>query len=145
MDADRITTTAFVYVLEHVAIQAPRIVQRLRGFRRLGLVLHTASGDSHADVAQYLRTLGVRDLFGRVYGSDLVNVWKAGPAYYRAILADAGVEAGSAILIDDSERAIAWAAECGLRGVLVRRQAGEGFESVVLRAFDEVDSHLRRS
>jgi hypothetical protein len=42
------------------------------------------------------------------------------------------------LVIDDSERATRWAAECGLRGVLVRRRAGEPFEDSVLRAFDEV-------
>jgi len=75
-----------------------------------------------------------------VYGSDLLNVWKSSPAYYRAILADTGTEAANAIVIDDSETATGWAAECGLRAVQVRRQAGEPFEDSVLRAFDEVDA-----
>ena len=83
--------------------------------------------------------MGTRELFGRVYGSDLLNVWKAGPAYYRAILADIETDPATAVVIDDSDRAIAWAGECGLRGVLVRRQDGEAFESAVLRAFDDVE------
>jgi len=86
--------------------------------------------------------LGVLDLFGRAYGSDLLDVWKSGPAYYRAIVADTATEAANAVVIDDSDRAIGWAGECGLRGVLVRREAGEAFEDSVLRAFDEVDALL---
>src|SRR5207248_2662913 len=77
-----------------------------------------------------------------VYGSDLLNVWKSSPAYYQAILADTATDPGAAVVVDDSERAIAWAAECGLRGVQVRRQAGEPFEDSVLRAFDEVSALL---
>jgi hypothetical protein len=48
----------------------------------------------------------------------------------------------TALLIDDSERAIEWAAAGGLRGVLVRRRSGEDFESSVPRAFDEVEQLL---
>ena len=82
--------------------------------------------------------MGTRELFDRIYGSDILNVWKSGPAYYRAALADTGTDAASAVVIDDSETAIGWAAECGLRGVQVRRRAGEPFEDSVLRAFDEL-------
>ena len=86
--------------------------------------------------------MGTLDLFDRVYGSDLVNVWKSSPAYYRAILADTGTNAANAVVVDDSKTAIDWAGECGLRGVLVGRQAGERFEDSVLRAFDEVNALL---
>jgi FMN phosphatase YigB (HAD superfamily) len=86
--------------------------------------------------------MGTLELFDRVYGSDLVNVWKSSRAYYRAILADTGTAAANAVVIDDSETAIDWAGECGLRGVQVRRQPGEPFEASVLRAFDEVNALL---
>ncbi len=138
--ADRIANAAHEYVRRRVDIRAPRIVQRLRDFHERGLKLHVASGDQHTDLIGYLDTLGVLELFGRVYGSDLVNAWKSGPAYYRAILADTGTEAANAVVIDDSPRAIEWAGECGLRGVLVQRKEGEGFEDSVLRALDEVNA-----
>jgi phosphoglycolate phosphatase-like HAD superfamily hydrolase len=140
--ADRIANEAHEYVRRHVDIRTPRIVERLRDLHKRGLKLHVASGDQHADLVGYLETMGTRDLFDRVYGSDLINFWKAGPAYYRAILADTMTEAANAIVVDDSETAIAWAAECELRGVLVRRRAGEPFEDSVLRAFDEVSALL---
>ncbi len=140
--ADRIANAAHEYVRRRVDIRAPLIVERLRRFCERGLTLHVASGDQHDDLVGYLETLGVLDLFARVYGSDLLNVWKSGPAYYRAMLADAGVDAAKAVVIDDSSHAIESAAECGLRGVLARREAGEPFEDSVLRAFEEVDSLL---
>ena len=140
--ADRIANSAHEYVRRRVDIDVPRIVERLRLFHERGLKLHVASGDQHTDLVGYLDTMGTRELFGRVYGSDLLNVWKAGPAYYRAILADIETDPATALVIDDSDRAIAWAGECGVRGVLVRRRDREEFESAVLRAFDEVEQLL---
>jgi FMN phosphatase YigB (HAD superfamily) len=141
-DATRIANDTLRYVRERVGIKVPAIVGRLRALRHRDLSLHMASGDAHEDLIEYLRAIDARDLFDRVYGSDLLNVWKSSAAYYRAILADTGVDPRSAVVIDDSERAIGWAGECGLRGVLVRRQPGEPFEDSVLRAFDRVDEML---
>jgi phosphoglycolate phosphatase-like HAD superfamily hydrolase len=140
--ADRIANAAHEYVRRRVDIEAPRIIERLRRFHERGLTLHVASGDQHSDLVGYLETMGTLEFFDRVYGSDLINVWKSSAAYYRAILADTATEAANAVVVDDSERAIGWAGDCGLRGVLVRRQAGESFEDSVLRAFDEVNALL---
>jgi HAD superfamily hydrolase (TIGR01509 family) len=141
-DAPRIAKDTLRHVREHLAVKVPAIIGRLRGLRQRGLTLHVASADAHTDLVEYLRLIGGRDLFDRVYGSDLLNVWKSSAAYYRAILDDTGIDPADALVIDDSERAIGWAAECGLRGVLVRRKDGESFEDSVLRAFDEVNALL---
>jgi len=141
-EAGRIANAAHDYVRRHVDIRTPRIVERLRDFHDRGLKMHVASGDQHADLVGYLETMGTRELFDRVYGSDLINVWKSSSAYYRAILSDTGTSAANGIVVDDSNAAIEWAGECGLRGVLVRRTAGEAFENSVVRAFDEVTALL---
>jgi len=140
VQANRIANAAHDYVRRRVDIRAPRIVERLRDLYSRGMKLHVASGDQHSDIVGYLDTMGTRELFDQVYGSDLLNVWKSSPAYYQAILADTATDPGAAVVVDDSERAIGWAAECGLRGVQVRRRAGEPFEDSVMRAFDEVDA-----
>jgi FMN phosphatase YigB (HAD superfamily) len=142
-DAERIANDTLRYVRERVGIKVPAIVGRLRALRQRGLVLHVASGDAHEDLVQYLDAIGAREIFDRVYGTDLLNVWKSSAAYYRAVLVDTGVDPATALVVDDSPRAIGWAAECGLRGVLVRREEGERFEDSVLRAFDEVEQLLR--
>jgi FMN phosphatase YigB (HAD superfamily) len=141
-DAKRIANDTLRYVRQRVGIKVPAIVARLGALRQRNLTLHVASGDAHEDLIEYLRAIDVRDLFDRVYGSDLLNVWKSSEAYYRAILAATGVDPATALVIDDSERAIEWAAACGLRGVRVRRRSDEEFESSVLRAFDEVERLL---
>lgn len=138
-EADRIAAETVAYVKAHLVISAPRRgLEALRSLRRRGVVLHTASGDSHAGLVEFLEQIGARDLFDRVYGSDLVNTWKFGPAYYRAILRDSGVAADGAAVVDDSPRALSWARELGLRGYLVERRDGEDFDGAVARTLADV-------
>lgn len=138
-DAERIAADTIAYVKEHLEIRAPQKgLQALRALKQRGLVLHMASGDSHDELITFLERMGARDLFDRVYGSDLVNTWKFGPEYYRAVIADCGVDSARAAVVDDQPNALAWARECGLRGFRVERHAGEEFDSAVARTFDEV-------
>jgi HAD superfamily hydrolase (TIGR01509 family) len=138
-DADRIAADTVAYVKEHLEIRAPeRGLEALRALKRRGLALHMASGDSHDDLVAFLERIGARELFDRVYGSDLVRTWKFGPEYYRAVLADSGVDPERAAVVDDQPNAIAWARECGLRAFRVERRAGEKFDDAVARTFGEV-------
>lgn len=138
-DAKRIAADTIAYVKAHLEIRPPRKgLLALRALKRRGLVLHMASGDSHDELIEFLEQIGARELFDRVYGSDIVNTWKFGPEYYRAVLADSGVDADRAAVVDDSPKAIAWAHECGLRAFLVARGGGEEFDDAVARTFDEV-------
>ena len=123
----------------HLVFRAPqRGLEALRSLRQRGMVLHMASGDAHDDLVAYLERIGARELFDRVYGSDLVNTWKFGPEYYRAVLKDSGVAADRAAVVDDSPTALSWARECGLRGFLVERRGGEDFDGAVARTLADV-------
>ncbi len=138
-EAERIAADTIAYVKAHLEVHPPRkALAALRALKRRGLVLHMASGDSHDDLVAFLERMGARDLFDRVYGSDLVNTWKFGPEYYRAVLADSGVDADRAAVVDDSPNALSWARECGLRTFQVARGGGEEFDDAVARTFDEV-------
>lgn len=138
-EAERIAADTVSYVKAHLEIRPPQKgLVALRALKRRGVVLHMASGDSHDDLVEFLQRMGARDLFDRVYGSDLVNTWKFGPEYYRAVLTDSGVDADRAAVVDDSPNAISWARECGLRAFRVERRAGEAFDDAVARTFDEV-------
>lgn len=138
-EAERTAADTVSYVKAHLDLRAPnQALRALRALRLRGVALHMASGDSHDDLVAYLERIGARDLFDRVYGSDLVNTWKFGPEYYRAVLADSGVDADRAAVVDDSPSALAWARECGLRTFQVARRADEAFDDAVARTFDEV-------
>jgi HAD superfamily hydrolase (TIGR01509 family) len=136
--ADVIAADTVRYVKARLDIPVPRTLDALRALRGRGVVLHTASADAHDDLVEFLERIGARELFDRVYGSDLVNTWKVGPDYYRAVLADSGVDPARAAVVDDSPQALTWARECGLRGFLVERRDGEGFDEAVGRTFEEV-------
>jgi len=138
-EAERIAAETVSYVKSHLVFRAPqRGLEALRSLRQRGMVLHMASGDAHDDLVAYLERIGARELFDRVYGSDLVNTWKFGPEYYRAVLKDSGVAADRAAVVDDSPTALSWARECGLRGFLVERRGGEDFDGAVARTLADV-------
>ena len=88
----------------------PGAVEAIRALRADGYELHTASGESSGLLALYLEGMGVRDCFGRLYGPDLINVHKNGPAYYARLLADLGQPPEQAMFVDDSPQALGWAA-----------------------------------
>jgi HAD superfamily hydrolase (TIGR01509 family) len=97
----------------------PGVVQAIQDLHARGYPLYTASGESSAVLAGYLTAMGVRDLFIRLYGPDLIDVLKAGPEYYDRLFTDAGVTPSDAIVVDDSPNALSWAEEVGARTVLV--------------------------
>lgn len=142
-EAARLGAETVSYVKRHLAVRVPHGgLEALRSLRRRGIVLHIASGDAHDDLVAFLGQIGARDLFDRVYGSDVVNTWKFGPEYYRAVLSDSGVAADRAAVVDNSPAALSWASECGLRGYLVARRDGESFDDAVTRTFAQVAREL---
>lgn len=137
--AATIAAETVAYVKAHLKIRPPvRGLDALRALRRRGVAMHVASADAYDELVQFLEQIEARDLFDRVYGSDLINTWKLGPAYYRAVLADSGVDPDLAAVVDDSENALRWAAECGLRGFRVERWEGEDFDAAVARTLSAV-------
>jgi HAD superfamily hydrolase (TIGR01509 family) len=120
------------FVGERCRSAYPDVVPAIRSLARQGLALHTASGEDSAQLDSYLRGMGVRDLFGRLYGPELVDRWKNGPAYYAAIAADSGIDPAEAVVVDDSAEALGWAAASGFRPVHLDRSdtPGSPFERI---------------
>ena len=97
----------------------PGATEAIRTLHARGYPLCTASGESSVELAGYLDGMGVRECFGRLYGSDLIDAFKAGPEFYERIFADATVAPSDAVVVDDSPEALGWAAQTGARTVLV--------------------------
>jgi FMN phosphatase YigB (HAD superfamily) len=74
-----------------------------------------ASGGLSWELEPYLRGMGIREHFERLYGADLVDLTKSGPYYYEAILADSRTDPASAVVVEDNADARGWAASVGLR------------------------------
>src|SRR6266851_6587839 len=110
---------ALGWITRRIQAALPGAVEAIRLLHRQGYALYTASGSCSLELAGSLEGLAVRHCFGRLYGADLVNTFKAGPEYYARLFADAGVQPEGALVVDDSAEALDWAALLGARTVLV--------------------------
>jgi HAD superfamily hydrolase (TIGR01509 family) len=122
---------ATLYVCRRVHAAFPGVVEAIRTLHARSYRLNTASGESSLDLTGYLEGMGVRDCFDRLYGPDLIATFKSGPAYYERLLTDAGVPPERALIVDDSPKAIAWAASVGARSVLVGSAQCPGAKAVI--------------
>lgn len=129
------------YVTERIRAFHPEITTTLRRLHARGHALRTASGEREADLDGYLRAEGVRDLFGTLYGTDLVDAWKGSRAYYDAVFVHAGVRPRDAIVVDDSAEAVRWAREAGATAYLMDR-AGASDDPNTLRSLADLLTRL---
>ena len=109
--------TALIIPQIHAAF--PGAVEAIRTLFQRGYLLYTASSGSSTELAGHLEGMGVRNCFQRLYGPDLINTFKNGPAFYERLFADAGILPAEALVLDDSPQAIAWATQAGARAILV--------------------------
>ncbi|HEX4715512.1 MAG TPA: HAD-IA family hydrolase [Ktedonobacteraceae bacterium] len=110
---------AEAYVIPRVRTACPGASETIRHLHTQGYTLHTASGESSIHLQGYLEGMGVRDCFGQLYGSDLLDTLKERPEYYTRLFANAQLDPTDALVIDDSPRALAWARELGATTVLI--------------------------
>jgi HAD superfamily hydrolase (TIGR01509 family) len=121
---------ASAYVTRRVRAAFPGATEAIHALHARGHRLFTASGEDHRDLGGYLTGMGVRDCFaGGLYGPDLINTPKEGPRYYERIFADAGIDPGDAIVVDDYPGALAWARSAGARTAWVRSDRGEALDA----------------
>ena len=114
-DARSSAIAATVWVSERVKSEIPGAADAVRTLAGKGLALHTASGGLSWELDPYLRSMGIRQRFDRLYGPDLVDRYKNGPHYHAAILADSRTDPAHAAVVDDSAEARAWAGSLGIR------------------------------
>lgn len=115
-DPEAMAVAAHAFVTERVHADIPGAIGMIRALASRGLTLHSATGEQSWEIDGYLRGMGVRALFDRLYGPDLVDRYKNGPHYYAAILADSRTDPTTAVVVEDSAEARAWAGSVGLRG-----------------------------
>jgi FMN phosphatase YigB (HAD superfamily) len=84
--------------------------------------LFTASGHASDELTIHLQGFGIAGSFRRIYGPDLVNTPKHGPAFYERIFSDTGIDPTAAVVVDNTPRCIAWARAAGARAVFVNRE-----------------------
>ena len=109
------------YVTGRVHAAFPGAVDAIRQLHAEGYRLYTSSAQHSDDLAGYLEAMGVRDLFGRLYGPDLVDLPVYGARYYLRLFEDSGCEAAESVVVDDRPERVAWAMDAGASAVLVSR------------------------
>ena len=100
--------------------------------------IHTASGNTSWLIDLMLKRLGVRELVGLPFGSDLVSTRKGSPDFYPRIFERAGTDPGTALVVDDDPHQLALATELGAATVLVRPDPSEAST----RSFDAVITEI---
>lgn len=100
----------------------PGAIEAIGELHTQGYTLYTASGASSLSLHGYLQAMGVREYFGRLYGSDLLEMLKVAPTYYERLFADAQLAPGEAVIVDDSPHVLAWARDLGAMTVLVNAE-----------------------
>ena len=114
------------YVTARVRSALPGAIDAIRALQDAGFTLHTASGEVSSELHHYLDGMGVRDCFGHLFGSDVVDAWKGSAEYYRRMFAHSGVDAGAAIVVDDNANCCRWAAEAGAQAVRITNETDGG-------------------
>lgn len=110
------------FVIPRLRAAFPEAAGAIRALHDAGHTLATASGHPSDDLARNLEGMGIRDCFtDHLYGPDRAGALKAGAEFYRRIFAHTNVDPAQALIVDDTPRAIAAAAQAGARTVHVRR------------------------
>ena len=104
---------------ERVSSAAAGAVEAVRALRGAGYELYTASGTTSWELRGIVAKMGLRDAFKQLYGPDITDRVKYGPAFYQAIFAHAGVDPARALVVESDEECCAWAAEAGANAVWV--------------------------
>jgi HAD superfamily hydrolase (TIGR01509 family) len=118
-DGYRMARQASSFITSRVRAAFPGVAEAIRQLYLDGYTLYTASGEPSWDLDGYLAGMGVRACFTSLYGPDLVDTFKTGPAYYERIFADAGIDPARAVVVDDNARAVEWARQAGAQAIHV--------------------------
>jgi HAD superfamily hydrolase (TIGR01509 family) len=113
ISVEEVYNSAIDYVIPKVRSAIPGVVHAIKELAIKGFILYTATGSVSNEMKMYLEALGVSQYFIEFYGPDLINTWKSGPDYYRAIFNHSGVDPKKSVIIDDQPRFLENALEIG--------------------------------
>jgi HAD superfamily hydrolase (TIGR01509 family) len=117
---------ASAYIEPKVHASFPGVAETLHLLSQ-DYVLYMASTGASWELEHRLSAIGVRKLFKRLYGPDLVNLPKVGRRYYERVFEHAGIDPARALVVDDKAEFLDHAASLGARTVHV--SAGESSDT----------------
>ncbi|MCJ7650408.1 MAG: HAD hydrolase-like protein [Candidatus Lokiarchaeota archaeon] len=101
------------YVIPKVRSAIPGVIESIKKLSSSGYSLYTAAGAVSTEMKMYLEGMGIIQYFKGFYGPDLINTWKSGKDFYRAIFKDLSINPKNAIIIDDQPRFLEVALQTG--------------------------------
>ncbi len=113
LNYEEVFNSARQFVIPKVRSAIPGVINSIKELFGRGFILYTAAGAVSIEMKMYLEGLGVSQYFVEFYGLDLINTWKSGPDYYKAIFNHSGVDPKKAIIIEDQPRFLDKALEVG--------------------------------
>ena len=125
-EAVALARRAEAWIVPQVNAGIPGAAETVQFLHRQGYTLYTSSGSSSWWLRSQFGPMGILDCFKRLYGPDLIDTFKAGPEFYRRVLADTRIAPSDALVVDDSPDAVRWATEVGARAVLINPQPVQG-------------------
>jgi len=121
-EIDRIFDDFFSYYTDHIADKGrpfPGAVAAIEQFRAAGWKTAVCTNKLEGLSRQLLSELGILNRFDAVGGGDSFSVKKPNPEHLWKTIAAAGGDAGSAVMVGDSETDIATAKAAGIPVVAV--------------------------
>ena len=110
------------YITPRVNAPIPGAADAVRALHAAGYTLYTASGETSTELDGYTTALGIRDCFVQLFGSDLVDTFKNRREYHERVFEVSGVDPANAIVFDNDDGPLEWAASLGATAVRI----GEG-------------------
>ncbi|MFC2038226.1 HAD family hydrolase [Chloroflexota bacterium] len=118
-DAEELYGELSVYVSEHADSAIAGAADAVLKLHSLGYTLYTASGTSSRELRGILGKMSIASVFSGLYGPDLIDRVKYGPAFYHSIFKDADIDPGNALVIDSDSECCQWASEAGADAIRV--------------------------
>ena len=107
------------YIGERASSAIVGAADAVLSLHRAGYTLYTASGTPSWELRGIMANMGIAETFSGLYGPDLVDHVKYGPAFYRKVLAHAGVAPSRALVIESDSECCRWACEAGANAVWI--------------------------
>ena len=108
-----------IYIGERADSAIPGAAEAVLSLHRAGFQLYTASGTTSWELRGIMAKMGIAEAFSGLYGPDIVDHVKYGPAFYRKIFAHVGVPPRRALVTDSDSECCLWASEAGVSAVWI--------------------------
>ena len=118
-DSEALYRELAIYISERANSAIPGASEAVLSLHRAGFRLYAASGTPSWELRGIMAKMGIAETFSGLYGPDIVDQVKCGPAFYRRIFAHVGVQSRRALVIDSDSECCLWAFEAGAHAVWI--------------------------